>query len=143
MDKVRIERLPETKEMEGAKRWVEDKGEFAQIAYGEAIRHLAFFELHQGFSRGSHYHVHKDETFYVIKGRMFGVCVDMDTGVREELTVEKGEKVHIEPRCAHIFYGLEETLVVEYSSQKYDKEDAHKVEFGEPKDGKRLSAEGK
>lgn len=132
MDKVRIERLPETKEIDGAKRWVEDKGEFAQIAYGEVIRHLAFFELKPGFTRGSHYHLYKDETFYVIKGRMRGICLDLDTKVREEMVMEKGDKVHIQPRCAHIFYGLEETLVVEYSSKKYDKGDAHKFEFEEP-----------
>ena len=129
MDKVRIEKLPETKDIEGAKRWTEEKGEFAQIAYGETIRHLAFFELKPGFSRGGHYHAGKDETFYVLSGRMRGVCIDMDTHERAEYVVEKGDKIHIGTRCAHVFYGLEDALVVEYSPQVYDKEDSFKVEF--------------
>jgi dTDP-4-dehydrorhamnose 3,5-epimerase-like enzyme len=131
MDKVRIEKLPETKEIDGAKRWVEDKGEFAQItqAHGEVLRHLAFFELKKGFWRGSHYHALKDETFYVISGVMHGICIDMDSGEKAEYTIQKGDKMHIQPRCAHIFYGMEDALVVEYSPQNYDKGDAYKVEF--------------
>jgi len=131
MDKVWIEALPETKAIDGAKRWVEDKGEFAQItqAHGEVLRHLAFFELKPGYTRGSHYHALKDETFYVIRGVMRGVCLDMDSGERAEYTVRAGDKMHIQPRCAHIFYGLEDALVVEYSPQEYDKEDAYRVEF--------------
>ncbi|HEY3277035.1 MAG TPA: cupin domain-containing protein [Syntrophorhabdaceae bacterium] len=131
MNKVRIEKLPETREIDGAKRWVEEKGEFAQISYGEVLRHLAVFELKPGFWRGSHYHQEKEETFYVITGRMRGVCIDMDTEERAEYTVTKGDKIHIRPRCAHIFYGLEDALVVEYSPQKYDKDDTFKVEFEE------------
>jgi oxalate decarboxylase/phosphoglucose isomerase-like protein (cupin superfamily) len=131
MDKVRIEKLPETKEIDGAKRWVEDKGEFAQItrAHGEVLQHLAFFELKTGYSRGGHYHALKDETFYVISGVMRGICIDMDSGKKTEYTIRKGDKMHIEPRCGHIFYGLEDALVVEYSPQTYDKRDAYPVEF--------------
>ncbi len=35
--------LPETNKGEGAKRWVEEKGEFAQICYAEEARHIAVF----------------------------------------------------------------------------------------------------
>ncbi len=131
MNKVRIWKLPETKDVLGAKRWVEDKGEFAQISYGEEIRHLAFFELKKGYMRGGHYHKEKEETFYVIDGRMYGICIDTDTGERREYIVGKGEKMFISPRCGHIFYGMEDTLVVEYSPQKYVSEDTVAMEFGD------------
>ncbi|MDR2018715.1 MAG: cupin domain-containing protein [Syntrophobacterales bacterium] len=99
----------------------EGKGEFAQIIHGEVARHLAFFELKKEHTRGSHYHALKDETFYVIDGVMRGICIDIDSGERAEYTVRKGDKMHIHPRCAHIFYGMEDALVVEYSPQAYDK----------------------
>ena len=131
MEKVWIEKLPETMEIDGAKRWTEEKGEFAQISFGEEIRHLAYFELKKGFWRGSHFHKEKEETFYIVSGSMRGVCIDMDSGTREEFFVGRGDKVHILPRCAHIFYGTEDAVVVEYSPQRYVKEDTVKVEFTE------------
>jgi mannose-6-phosphate isomerase-like protein (cupin superfamily) len=131
VDKVWIEKLPETKEPEGAKRWVEEKGEFVQISYGEEIWHLALFELKAGYWRGRHYHERKDESFYVVRGAIRAVCMDMDSGLKEEYMIGPGDKMRIRPRCGHIFYGLEDALVVEYSPQKYDKGDAFKVEFEE------------
>jgi dTDP-4-dehydrorhamnose 3,5-epimerase-like enzyme len=131
MSKVTIEKLPETKEIDGAKRWVEEKGEFAQISYLQEIRHLAFFELKKGFTRGSHYHRKKDEFFYVVEGKLRAVFLDMETSAKEEHILEKGDKLRVEPGCGHIFYGMDDSLVVEYSPQFYDKEDAYKVEFEE------------
>ena len=52
MKKVIIEKLPETKEIDGAKRWEDAKGEFVQISYREDIGHVAFFELKKGQFRG-------------------------------------------------------------------------------------------
>jgi len=130
LNKLIIEKLPNTKDIDGAKRWDEEKGEFVQISYREEIKHLAFFEIKRGFSRGSHYHKQKDEIFYVVQGKMKAVFMDMDTLEKEEYVLEKGHKIRIQPRLAHVFHGLEDALVVEYSSYFYDKDDGLKVEFG-------------
>ncbi len=53
MNKVTVEKLPSTKEIPGAKRWEEERGEFVQIAYQESMHHLAAFEIRKGYSRGS------------------------------------------------------------------------------------------
>ena len=127
MNKVTIEKLPSTKEIPGAKRWEEERGEFVQIAYEEAIRHLAAFEIRKGFSRGNHYHEKKEEIFYVFQGRIKATFIDMDTLQKQERILEKGDKIRVKPRCGHRFYGLEDTLVIEYSPQVYDKEDTYKV----------------
>jgi len=124
MEKVKIERLPETKEIDGAKRWEDAKGEFVQISYREDIGHVAFFELKKGQSRGNHYHQKKEEVFYIINGKINAVFVDLDTSEREERVLTKGEKVWVSTRVGHAFYGLEDSTVVEYSPQYYDKEDA-------------------
>jgi oxalate decarboxylase/phosphoglucose isomerase-like protein (cupin superfamily) len=129
MEKVLIEKLPYTKEMTGAKRWEEERGEFVQIAYREEIRHLALFEIKEGFSRGNHHHEVKEEVFYVVRGKMRALFLDMDNLQKEEFVLEKGDKIRIKPRCGHLFYGLEDTLVVEYSAQVYDAEDSCRIDL--------------
>ena len=53
----------------------------------------------------------------------------MDTLRKEEKILEKGDRIRVKPRCGHLFYGLEDTLVVEYSPQVYEKEDTHKIDL--------------
>jgi dTDP-4-dehydrorhamnose 3,5-epimerase-like enzyme len=127
MDKVIVEKLPDTKEIPGAKRWWEERGEFAQIAYQEAMYHLAAFQINKGFSRGNHYHEKKEEIFYIFQGKIRALFLDIDTVQKEERVLEKGDKIRVKPRCGHIFHGLEDTLVVEYSPQVYEKQDTHKI----------------
>src|SRR5271157_4357776 len=93
MDKVYLEMLPETSQIDGAKRWDDEKGEFAQICYQEEARHIAFFRIKPGFWRGKHYHEKKDEVFYVVSGRMRAVFVDIDSGRREELELVRGHRL--------------------------------------------------
>jgi dTDP-4-dehydrorhamnose 3,5-epimerase-like enzyme len=125
--KVIVEKLPETKEIDGAKRWEDEKGEFVQISYREDIGHVAFFELRKGQFRGNHYHEKKEEVFYIINGKIRALFVDLDTSEREERILTKGDKVQVPTRTGHIFFGLEDATVVEYSPQYYDKEDALKI----------------
>ncbi len=129
MEKVRIETLPQTKDVDGVKRWEEEKGEFAQICYDEEARHIAFFTVKRGFWRGGHYHEKKDEIFYVIDGRIRARFVDLDTNEREEHLLLKGTRLRLKPRCWHIFYGIDDASVVEYSPQVYDKSDAYRIDM--------------
>src|SRR5665647_679797 len=111
MRKITVEKLPETKEVDGAKRWEDEKGEFVQISYREDIGHVAFFELKKGQFRGNHYHEKKEEVFYVISGKIRAVFADIDTSEREERILTKGDKVQVPTRLGHIFYGLEDATV--------------------------------
>jgi len=128
MSKVIVEKLPITKDVTGAKRWSEERGEFVQIAYREEIGHVAVFEIKKGFSRGSHYHLKKEEIFYIFSGRIKVRFVDMETHQREESILEKGDRVRIKPLCGHVFSALEDTLVVEYSPQFYEIEDNYPID---------------
>ncbi len=129
MKKATVERLPETKEGFGAKRWTEERGEFIQISYLEQIRHLALFEIRKGFSRGGHYHAKKEEIFYVVRGKMKAGLWDLDSGEKEDCIFEKGDRVRIQPRCGHLFEALKDTVVVEYSPQVYEPEDSYAIDF--------------
>jgi dTDP-4-dehydrorhamnose 3,5-epimerase-like enzyme len=127
MKKVTIDKLPDTREIQGAKRWEEERGEFVQIAYQEEMRHLAIFEIKKGFSRGNHYHEKKEEIFYIFDGKIKSILMDMDTLQKEEKILEKGDKIRLKPRCGHIFIAMEDTLVVEYSPQVFDPVDNYKI----------------
>ena len=127
MDKVIIERLPNTREVPGAKRWAEERGEFAQIAYQEEMRHLAIFEIKKGFFRGNHFHKKKEEIFYIFAGKIRATFVDVDTLQRDEEILDKGDRIRLKPLCGHIFRALEDTLIVEYSPQDFDPEDNYKT----------------
>ncbi len=127
MEKVLIEKIPSTKEVQGAKRWEEEKGEFVQIAYQEEIHHLALFEIRKGFSRGDHYHRKKEEIFYVFYGKVRALFMDMENLQKEERVLEKGERIRIKPLCGHFFYAMEDALLVEYSPQVYEEDDRYKI----------------
>ena len=129
MDKMTIEKLPDTRDLAGAKRWNEERGEFVQVAYEEEMRHLAVFEIRRDFSRGNHYHERKEEIFYIFRGKIKVVSMDIDTLQKGETVLEKGDKLRLKPRCGHIFTALEDTLVVEYSAQVFDPEDNYKIEL--------------
>jgi dTDP-4-dehydrorhamnose 3,5-epimerase-like enzyme len=129
MDKVIIEKLPVTKNIAGAKRWTEEKGEFVQISHLEEIRHLALFEIKKGFFRGSHYHRQKEEIFYIVSGRIRARFVDTETDERGESLLQAGDKIRIKPLCGHILHGLKDSIVVEYSPQFYDMEDNYRIDL--------------
>ena len=126
---VSIEELPNTKHIDGPKRWDEERGEFVQVSYLEAIGHLAYFQIRPGFVRGNHFHRKKEEIFYILKGTIRAIFMDMTTGEREERILTKGQKIRVQPGCAHVFYGVEEALVIEYSPQYYDKTDAYPADL--------------
>jgi dTDP-4-dehydrorhamnose 3,5-epimerase-like enzyme len=130
MEKLGIEKVAEDRELEGVKRWEEEKGEFVQIAYSEEIRHLAWFTIRKGFWRGMHYHEKKQEFFYVISGKIRALFIDLDTKEQEEHVLERGDKITLQPRLWHLFYALDDASVVEYSPQVYEKSDAPKVDMG-------------
>ena len=129
MNKVTFEKLPNTKEIPGEKRWEEERGEFVQVAYRETMHHLAAFEIRKGFSRGNHYHKRKEEIFYVVRGKIKASFLDMDSLEKEEKIFERGDKIRVNPYCGHLFYGLEDAFVIEYSPQVYDKEDSYKIDL--------------
>jgi mannose-6-phosphate isomerase-like protein (cupin superfamily) len=102
-------------------------GEAAPVFNGTPYRFVAYLEFQPGTGawRGNHYHERKRESFYVIRGRLRAVFEDVDTGERFETTLETGDLLHIEPRCAHAFTALEYTQVIECSPLDFDASDAY------------------
>ena len=130
-EKISIEELPITDEFIRQKRLIQERGELALIEDGMQLQHLAYFSLKRGkgYYRGGHYHRHKVEHFYIVKGKIRVELVDLDTGARSEVIIKEGERVTIYPNCAHRFKAIEEAQVIEYYDSLYDPEDD--IPYGE------------
>ena len=78
-----------------------------------------------------HYHILKDETFYLQSGRLhlfYGQTDDL----RESYTkiLEPGDKFHVPRKMRHQMYALEDSELFEFSTQHFD-EDSHRIFCGD------------
>tara|TARA_B100000287_G_scaffold40208_1_gene36625 strand:- start:3550 stop:3906 length:357 start_codon:yes stop_codon:yes gene_type:complete len=90
---------------------------------------ILFFE--KGKRCSWHYHLLKDETFYLQSGRLhlfYGQTDDL----RESYTkiLEPGDKFHVPRKMRHQMYALEDSELFEFSTQHFD-EDSHRIFCGD------------
>ena len=90
---------------------------------------ILFFE--KGKRCSWHYHLLKDETFYLQSGRLhlfYGQTDDL----RESYTkiLEPGDKFHVPRKMRHQMYALEDSELFEFSTQHFD-EDSHRIFHGD------------
>tara|TARA_A100001035_G_scaffold207148_1_gene167163 strand:+ start:1212 stop:1568 length:357 start_codon:yes stop_codon:yes gene_type:complete len=90
---------------------------------------ILFFE--KGKRCSWHYHLLKDETFYLQSGRLhlfYGQTDDL----RESYTkiLEPGDKFHVPRKMRHQMYALEDSELFEFSTQHFD-EDSHRIFKGD------------
>lgn len=72
------------------------------------------FLLRKGYQSSLHYHPEKDETFYVDKGK---VLLELNG---EKITMNPGDSQRILPEQRHRFFGLEESIIYEFSTHHSD-----------------------
>ena len=73
--------------------------------------------LMEGYRCSMHYHLKKDETFYIDSGKVL-----MEVGDSVEV-MEPGSSVHIGPKVKHRFSGLEKSVIIEISTH-HDENDS-------------------
>ena len=71
-------------------------------------------ELRAGFRCSYHYHKEKEETFYVLDGK---ILMEVD---REKRVMGPGKIQHIKPYQKHRFTGLENSRIIEFSTHHED-----------------------
>ncbi|MFU8855176.1 hypothetical protein ACNAW0_30080 [Micromonospora sp. SL1-18] len=100
---------------------------------GDSYQYLAYLEFRPDATkpRGNHYHAYKTETLHLIIWRVRAVCQDLDSGERARMTLEPGDLVTVQPRCAHVYYALEHSQAVELADRPYDPADTHPYEVTE------------
>ena len=78
-----------------------------------------------------HYHLLKDETFYIQSGRIhlfYGQTDDLEESYTRIL--EPGDKFHVPRKMRHQMYALEASELFEFSTQHFD-EDSHRIFKGD------------
>ncbi|MBN8582494.1 MAG: cupin domain-containing protein [Anaerolineae bacterium] len=103
-------------------------GEIAQIINDFEIKYIAYIDFIEDSKtpRGNHYHQEKDEYLYIIKGKLKAIYVDIETEEREEFLFETGDIINTKPKCAHVYFPLEYTQLLEFSPNVYDPSDTRK-----------------
>ena len=68
-----------------------------------------------------HYHVLKDETFYIQSGKILLKYGDSDDmAFAHEIVLERGDNFHVYRGLRHQMYAIEDTELFEFSTQHFD-----------------------
>lgn len=79
-----------------------------------------FLHLKQGYQCSLHHHKLKDETFYVSKGTVLMEFTWPNETELKELVMGVGIDIRIKPYMKHRFTGLEDSVIIEISTQHFD-----------------------
>lgn len=83
--------------------------------------------LKKGFRCSLHTHKIKDESFYILDGK---VLMEVGTEIQ---TMKEGDVVHILPKVYHRFTGLEDSRIIEISTLHFDSDSYRKELSGKVK----------
>jgi len=85
---------------------------------------ILHFDKNAKFSM--HYHLLKDESWYLSYGKLIFRWINTKNAIVKEEEFNKGESIHIPPGLPHQLEALEETEIIEISTQHFDS-DSHRV----------------
>ena len=80
--------------------------------------------LNKGFRCSMHYHKLKDETFYILKGKVL-----LEIGMKKHVMLP-GDSMLIKPGQKHRFTGLEDSEIMEFSTHHEDSDSYRDEESG-------------
>lgn len=80
--------------------------------------------LKQGFQCSKHLHKEKDETFYLLEGRLL-----LEVG-EKAILMKPGMAVHVQRNVLHRFSGLEESRIIEFSTRHSDSDSYRETKSG-------------
>ncbi len=90
---------------------------------------LLVFKKHKEFSM--HFHLLKDEAWYISKGKFIYKYIDTETSKEHSLPVEEGDCIHLLPGQPHQMKALTEgATIFEVSTQHFDS-DSYRVKPGD------------
>lgn len=86
--------------------------------------------FNEGSKFSMHYHLKKDETFYVSKGSLLYKWINTETAEVKEQVVYMGDVIHITPGLPHQLIAITEAEIIEVSTQHFDN-DSYRVWKGD------------
>ena len=96
------------------------RGKFIEVWRGDNWREMNFFTIHEGHTRGAHYHKETRELFFVVEGEMEIRLIDVRTGSESVFRCGEGDIFTVDPYELHYLNALRETKVVSCLSLPYD-----------------------
>ncbi|MEK7144817.1 MAG: cupin domain-containing protein [Patescibacteria group bacterium] len=86
------------------------------------------------FNKGAlfsdHFHVNKDETWYVLEGKLELRHYNLTNAEKKVTILKKGDVVHIPPTKPHQLHALEASIVIEVSTP-HDEADSYRIGKGD------------
>lgn len=98
-------------------------GEVARILTQTAAHYIAYVEFAPKDApvvRGNHYHLRREEYFYMASGTLDAYFMDLETGERYQQKLTRGDLVHCRPGCVHAFVAQEFVQIIEYAPTPLD-----------------------
>lgn len=86
---------------------------------------LKFLHLNRGYQCSLHHHKIKDETFYISEGTVLMEYSYPNETELHEKVMSKGDDIRIRPNMRHRFTGLEDSVIIEISTQHFE-HDSHR-----------------
>jgi len=78
-----------------------------------------------------HYHLLKEETWYVSKGEFYYIVINTDTAEKERYRITEGDVIHLNQGQPHQLIAItQDATIFEISTQHFD-EDSYRVEPGD------------
>ena len=113
------------------------KGEIHKKAWGHELwvinnEHYCgkLLVFKEGKSFSMHYHLLKDEAWYISKGKFLYTYIDTETAEHIKLEVTEGDCIHLLPGQPHRMLAIEEgSCIFEVSTQHFDS-DSYRVQMG-------------
>lgn len=84
-----------------------------------------------------HFHVNKDETWYVLEGKLELRYYNLAKAEKLVRILKKGDVVHIPPTKPHQLHALEASTVIEVSTS-HDEADSYRIGKGDSQKKKRI-----
>ena len=104
----------------GNERWIVNKEKYC----------LKILSFKKNSSFSMHYHIEKEETWYVAKGRLELSYYNLTNANRVTKTINEGMVVDIKPNIPHKLKALEDSEIIEVSTQHFE-HDSYRVEPGD------------
>ena len=93
------------------------KGSLIRLSVDQNVNLIGIVDFKVGNPvRGNHYHLTKDEYFYLLEGKVNGYFKEKGSEIVEHHVIESGTLIHIKPGCTHAFSAIENGYAIEYCS---------------------------
>lgn len=87
-------------------------------------------KFNQGARFSMHYHIEKEETFFVSKGRLLLKSINLENADQISLEINTGDVVDIPRFAPHQLIALEDSEIIEFSTHHEDS-DSYRIAKGD------------